>query len=275
MSFDIGRRPVLVSLLLATLLAACGSLAGGAGTASADLAPGSYVYHPTQFVWETVTVADGAVIGSAGTVYEWSCAGQQWTVGRIPATLGPTYLQFGDDRFVIARGALDARWQPTADADPRRGASLVCSDPMPTTKTVLSADAARELIKRTVTDIAPVLVATALPDRASAMVEAKAASYSVTYVADGGVRATLRTVLANPAPIEAGGTQKRLAFRGDASAFYQALDGRATTTRTLLWFEPASKPSALGPASCTCVPYALTTDGLNEAEFWKIARSLQ
>lgn len=271
----IDRRSFVLSPLLAMLLAACGSLAGGAGTASAALASGSYVYHPTPFVWEAVTIADGAVIGSAGVVYEWNCAGQRWTIGRIPATLGPTYLQFGDDRFVIAGGALDARWQPTADADPRRGASLVCSDPMPTTKTVLSVDAAREFIKRTVTDIAPVLVPTTLPDRAFATVEAKAASYAVTYLTDDGVRATLRTALANPAPIEAGGTQRRLAFRGDAGAFYQALDGRATTARTLLWFEPASKPSALGPASCTCVPYALTADGLSEAEFWKIAGSLQ
>lgn len=273
--YMIERRPLVLSLLLAALLAACGSLANGSGAASAPLASGSYVYHPTPVIWETVTIADGAVIGSSGAVYEWNCTGQQWTIGRIPATLGPTYLQFGDDRFAISDGVLDARWQRTAEPDPRRGAALVCSDPMPTTKAVLSADAARELIKRSVTDIAPVLIPTDLPDRVSAMVETKAASFSVTYIGERGVRATLRTVLANPAPVAAGGTQQRLAFRGDAGAFYQALDGSATTTRTLLWFEPASKPSALGPASCGCVPYALTADGLSEADFWKIAVSLQ
>lgn len=271
------RRALVLSVLLATLLAACGSTAGYSRFASgqAPLATGSYVYHPTPLIWETVTVADGAVIGGAGVVFEWNCAGQQWTIGRIPATLGDTYLQFGDERFAISGGVLDARWRATGEPDPRRGPALVCSDPMPTTKTLVSADAARELIKQQVTDIAPVLVPTVLPDRVSAMVETKVASFAVTYVADSGVRATLRTVLANPAPIDAGGTQQRLAFRGDAGAFYQALDGRANTTRTLLWFEPATKPSTLGPASCSCVPYALTADGLSEAEFWKIAGSLQ
>ncbi len=268
---------LVLSLLLATLLAACGSTVGTSQTApgQAALAAGSYVYHPTPFVWEIVTVADGAVIGGAGAVFEWSCTGQQWTIGRIPVTLGGTYLQFGDERFAISGGTLDARWRATAEPDPRRGAALVCTDPMPTTKTVVSADAARELIKRQVTEIAPVLVPTVLPDRVSAMVETHAASFAVTYIADGGVRATLRTVLANPAPIGAGGTQQRLAFRGDAGAFYQALDGRTNTTRTLIWFEPATKPSTLGPASCSCVPYALTADGLSEAEFWRIAGSLQ
>ena len=220
-----------------------------------------------------MTVRGDAVVGGAGQVYEWSCAGQRWAIGSIPASLHETYLHFGDERFAIAGGVLDARWRPTASPDPRRGAGLVCADPMPTTKTVLSADAARDLIKRQVTAIAPVLVPTTLPDRVSAMADAQADAFSVLYIGEEGVRVRLLAGVVQLEPPQTGGFEEELRFRGDARARYQAIYGRTNATRTLIWLEPATKPSAL--ASCPCVPYALSADSLSEEEFWKVARSLE
>lgn len=221
-----------------------GCVAGALGPAARF---GSCGYQPRPLVWQVVTIRAHAVTGGAGQVYEWSCAGQQWAIGGIPASLRETDLRSGDDRFAIAGGMLDARWRPTAVPDPRRGAALVCADAMPTTKTVLSADAARALIKRQVTAIAPVLVPTTLPDRVLAIADAQPV---------GRLRAAAPLPRRRPRSL-------------------QAIDGRTNATRTLIWLEPATKPSALASASCPCVPHALSADGLSEDEFWKIARSLQ
>ena len=272
-------RRLLLILLAAVLITGCAAPASLPGASPARsfplLASGSYVYQPRPFVWQVVTIRADAVTGGAGQVYEWSCAGQRWAIGSIPASLHETYLRFGDDRFAIAGGTLDARWRPTAVPDPRRGAALVCADPMPTTKTVLSADAARELIKRQVTAIAPVLVPTTLPDGVFATADAQPDAFTVLYIGETGVRVRLRTAVVQLDLPQAGGFEQQLAFRGDARARYQAIDGRTNATRTLIWLEPATKPSALASASCPCVPYALSADGLSEEEFWKIARSLQ
>ncbi len=270
------RHLIILSFLLALLLTACAPSAGSPGrTAAPSLAPGAYVYQPRPLVWQTVTIADGTVTGGAGQVFEWSCASERWAVGSIPASLQETYLQFGDDRFAISGGSLDARWRATAAPDPRRGAALVCSDPMPTTKTLVSGDAARDLIKQKVTAIAPVLVPTVLPDRVNASVDAQSDAFTVLYIGDAGVRVWLRTAVVQPQPLPSDGFQQQLAFRGDHRALYQRTDGRANATRTLVWLEPATKPSRLASASCTCVPYALTADGLTENEFWKVAESLR
>jgi hypothetical protein len=272
------RRLVLI-LLAAILVTGCAAPANLSGASPARpfpvVASGSYIYQPRPFVWQVVTIRADAVTGGAGQVYEWSCAGQRWAIGSIPASLHDTYLQFGDERFPIDGGMLDARWHPTAVPDPRRGAALPCADPMPTTKTALSADAARDLVKRQVSAIAPVLVPTILPDRVSATADAQADSFSVLYVGEAGVRVRLRTAVVQLEPLQTGGFEQQLLFRGDAGARYQAVDGRTNATRTLTWLEPATKPSALAAASCPCVPYALSADGLSEDEFWKIARSLQ
>jgi hypothetical protein len=244
----------------ALVLAACAPAAVSAPSPSANAgASGVYVYQPAPLIWQLVTLVDGEVSHGAGAVFEWSCAGQSWTIGTIPASVQGTSLRFGDETFAAAGGAPLAPWHP--GTDPRGLPKPICADATPTTKTVLSADAARELIKRTVTGITPVLVPSWLPDRVSATVETRQSSFTVTYVAADGVRVTLQTVVANPQPVRSDGTQRRLAFRGDGAAFYQALDGSAKTTRTLLWNESVS--------------YALITDGLTETEFWKVAESLQ
>lgn len=272
------RRLVLI-LLAAILITGCAAPTGVPGASPARsfavLASGSYVYQPRPFVWQVVTIRGDAVTGGTGQVYVWSCAGQQWAIGSIPASLHESYLQFGDDRFAIAGGTLDERWRPTAVPDPRRGAALVCSDPMPTTKTVLSADAARDLIKRQVTAIAPVLVPTTLPDRVLATADAQPDAFTVLYIGEAGVRVRLRTAVVELEPLQSGGFEQQFLFRGDARARYQAIDGRTNATRTLIWLEPATKPSALASASCPCVPYALSADGLSEEEFWNIAESLK
>lgn len=252
---------ILRLLAVAALaLVSCAPAAASAPSPSASArASGVYVYQPSPLIWQLVTLVDGDVSHGAGAVFEWSCAGQSWTIGTIPASIQGTSLRFGDETFPAAGGAPLSPWH--AGTDPRALPKPVCADATPTTKTVLSGDAARELIRRTVTGIAPVLVPTWLPDRVSATVDARPTSFTATYVAADGVRVTLQTVLANPQPVRSDGTQRHLVFRGDSAAFYQALDGAAKTTRTLLWSEN--------------VPYALITDGLTETEFWKVAESLQ
>jgi hypothetical protein len=155
------------------------------------------------------------------------------------------------------------------------GSTASQGGPTASTTPPLSGEAARQLIKQKVTGIAPLLVPTVLPDRVQATADTRPDSFDVTYVGDAGVRVSLRTAVANPQPLQSDGTQQRLTFRGDARAFYQALDGRARTTRTLLWFEQATKPSPAAAAICSCVPYALTAEGLTEGEFWQLAESLR
>lgn len=268
-------RLLFVLPLSLLLVAACAPSAGSSASPTPPpLADGAYAYHPTPYIWETVRIQQGDAAGGSGSVFEWNCAGQQWAIGRIPVSVHATYLQFGDERFAIANGTLDARWQRTDDPDPRRGASLVCTDPMPTTKAVMSTDGARELIANKVSDIAPALVPTALPDQMSAIVDVHTDSYAVLYVGDAGVRVWLRTAVVQLPRLEPDGFEQRMAFRGDAAALYRRSDGRETATRTLIWFEPASKPSGLVNA-CRCVPYAITADGLTEVEFWKVVQSLR
>ena len=258
-------------ILAALLLSACGSAvaSSGASPSSQSASPsGVYVYQPSPLIWQLVTLADGKVANGAGAVFEWSCAGERWAIGRIPASIDGGYLRFGDDRFALTGGVPALPWRP--GADPRGLPRPICADATPTTKTVLSSDAARELIKQRVTAIGPVLVPTWLPDRVAATVDARDSSFAVTYVGSG-VRVTLATVLANPQPVGSDGTQQHLSFRSDANAFYQAQSGSPTTSRTLLWTEPVTTSGA----GTTSIAYALTTDGLSGAEFWKIAGSLQ
>lgn len=265
----ISLRPKAL-ILASLLLGACGSTAAssGAPSPSASSLSGVYVYQPAPLIWQLVTIADGKVANDAGAVFEWSCAGERWAIGRIPASIDGTYLRFGDDRFALKDGAPDRPWQ--LGADPRALPRPICAGATPTTKTVLSSDAARELIKQRVTAIDPVLVPAWLPDRVTATVDARIDAFAVTYVATD-MRIVLRTALANPQPAGPDGTQRHLVFRGDANAFYQAQDAAATTSRTLLWSERATETrSGTAPLA-----YALTTDGLSEAEFWKIAESLQ
>ncbi len=270
------RRLLLLGMAMALLLAACAPSAGVGQTARPWQLPaaGRYAYQSAPLIWQFVTIDNGDVVGGSGQVFAWNCVGARWAIGSIPARVRDGYLEFGDERFPIVAGALDARWRAGA-ADPRSAPAPVCADATPTTKVLLSGDGARALIKQRVTAIAPVLVPTALPDRVRATADTRPDSFDVTYVGDTGVRVSLRTAIANPQPVRSDGTQERLAFRGDARAFYQALDGGAKTTRTLLWLEPATKPSAAAAAVCACVPYALVVDGLTEAEFWKIAESLR
>lgn len=271
MRMDISLRPA--SLILASaLLAACGPAAiassGSASPSTTVLPSGVYVYQPAPLIWQLVTFENGAVANGAGAVFEWSCAGERWAIGRIPASIDGAYLRFGDERFALKGGAPDAPWHP--GTDPRALPRPICAGATPTTKAVLSSDAARELIKERVTAIGPVLVPTWLPDGVSADVDARAYSFTVTYVASG-VRVVVATVLANPRPVEAGGSQRHLQFRGDTNALYQTLDASATTSRTLLWNEYATSMWS----GATFTPYMLSADGLTEAEFWKVVESLQ
>ena len=265
------RAPRLFLVLLsAALLIGCVpvSVATGPSTPNATLAPGVYTYQPGPRIWQLVTIVDGGVANGAGAVFEWNCAGQSWTIGTFSARVLGDSLRFGDESFAIVDGRLD-QWQP--GQDPRGLAKPVCPDPTPSTKTVLSADAARELVKRTVTQVGPVVVPTNLPDRVSATLDARPDRFVVEYVAPSGARVTLRTAVMNPQPVQPGGAQRELFFRGDLHAFYQALDGAATTSRTLLWNEYSTKMGS----GTMALPYALISVGLTETEFWQVANSLQ
>ena len=269
---DVPRR--LAHLLIGVAaLSACAPAAGTSGSTpfpQTTIVPGTYTYQPAPLIWQLVNIMGGDVANGAGAVFEWNCAGRTWTIGRIPASITGRELRFGDDHFAINDGHLDARWQP--GIDPRGSPSPVCPGPTPTTKTVTSPDAARELVKNTVTKIGPVLVPTLLPDRASATVAiAEPAMFAVDYTTTSGIRVTIRTAVVDVQQVAADGVQRHLVFRGDTRAFYQALDGRATTPRTLLWSEYATKMDAGTPSTL----YALIAYGLTEDEFWATANSLQ
>lgn len=262
MNTQIAHRPILA---FAALLAACSPAAASGPSASPSPTPrvsGTYAYQPRPYLWELVTIVDGKIVNGQGVLLEWSCAGTRWSAGAVPASIGDGSLRVGDERFALAAGVPAAPWRLAAD--PRTLPAPTCG-PVPTTKPGLSPDAARDLITQRVTGIGAVLVPAALPDGLSADVDARVEAFSVTYTG-AGVRITLATAVANPQPPTSEGTQRRLFFRGDAGAFYQEMDGSATTARTLLWTE------TVGSAA---VPYALTADGLTSDGFWSIARSLR
>jgi len=156
---------------------------------------------------------------------------------------------------------------PAASPSATPSASAVSPSPI----TVAAADS---LIRATVTGAHPLLLPPAIPANWSASVTNLSSSFfTVTYTSpDGAKEVDFAIEVPNPGPPGPHGSQSNPSFHGDRHSLYQVGDKTQTTSpRFLIWNEPGtwSEPNGL-PG----VPYALSSTGLTDAEFWAIANSL-
>jgi len=164
-----------------------------------------------------------------------------------------------------------------ADAPLGRGPTVA---PKPTPPHLVGSpeEAARE-VRANVTSVAPLLLPTAFPAPMTALVTLGDDSFSVMYMDESmELRIHIGIVAANPSPPQGNEAQVQLAFRSDPRAV-RRIDN-ATNPRSLryvVWNEPAQKlpgSSYVFDVRCKCVPYVLSTEGLTEAQFAKVAASL-
>jgi len=121
----------------------------------------------------------------------------------------------------------------------------------------------------TVTGASPLLVPAAVPAGWTARVSVASTSFTVTYSAPSAAESvTLSISIPNP-PWSADETSSSPSFRGAEHSTYLVYNepGR----RVLLWIEPG----VWSGQSIGGVPYDLTSDGLTDTEFWRIANSLR
>jgi hypothetical protein len=190
----------------------------------------------------------------------------QWVAVAIAAVLG----------LLIVAGLMSTRLGPRANvpapaaATPSSSPSAPEASPQPVT--VASADS---VIRLTVTGAHPLLLPSAIPQDWSAVVTNLGTSFfSVTYKSpDATKEVDFAIVVPNPGPPGPRGSQRNPRFHGDLHSLYQVGDKtQRSSPRFLMWNEPGtwSEPNGL-PG----VPYALSTTGLTDAEFWAIANSLR
>ena len=175
-------------------------------------------------------------------------------------------------------GALPAASAPAIT--PSQTASVGATGPARAPIASMSVTGAHAFVRAQVTQSAPVLLpeAATLPAGVKSDVMARSDSFSITYSDEQGVRIFLGLVAANPGPMTARGTQRTLTFRGDPKAVAQIDDASLPQGhRFIIWREPATK---VAPSSgeydvrAGVLPYFLASDGIDDAEFWKIANSL-
>jgi hypothetical protein len=138
-------------------------------------------------------------------------------------------------------------------------------------------DAVAAIVRSAVTAGNPRLLPAYLPPGMSASVTASPATYLVDYEDDLHTRHIHLSAEAfeNPPPILGDGTQTYVRFRGER-ALYAVYDRTsAKSLRYLLWGEPGSW-SPMGHGSpVSAVEYYLGAEGLTNAEFFRVAGSLQ
>ncbi len=175
-------------------------------------------------------------------------------------------------------GALPAASTPAIT--PSQTAPVGATGPARAPIASMSVTGAHAFVRAQVTQSAPVLLpeAATLPAGVKSDVMARSDSFSITYSDEQGVRIFLGLVAANPGPMTARGTQRTLTFRGDPKAVAQIDDASLPQGhRFIIWREPATK---VAPSSgeydvrAGVLPYFLASDGIEDAEFWKIANSL-
>jgi len=133
----------------------------------------------------------------------------------------------------------------------------------------LTVDQAAQDVRKTVTDVTPVLLPSAIPSGFQVQLYDDNGGFSASYVAADGRKIMFSIVVPNPAPGTANARQSQPMFRG-VRAEYHVDDGTVPTShRWLMWNEPGT--AAGGQPG---VPYFLTTDGFTETEFWTIANSI-
>lgn len=139
--------------------------------------------------------------------------------------------------------------------------------------TAMTAAAAAQQIRTTVTGAHPLLLPTAIPSDWTAQAQADASSFDVIYRSPSGTKSVEFSItVPNPPPPGVNGRQSSPAFHGDRLSLYQVDDATQTTSdRWLIWNEPGtwSQPNGL-PG----VPYFLAATGLTDAEFWSVANSM-
>jgi hypothetical protein len=138
----------------------------------------------------------------------------------------------------------------------------------------IALDQVAPYLKTTVTGASPVLLPTLIPAGFSATATASENDFDVRYTGPNNRTFELSIVVANPPPPGPHGTQTMPNFRGDHRSLYQVNDStQARGQRFLMWMEPGVwSGNALADPG---VPYFLTADGLTDAEFWRIANSIQ
>jgi hypothetical protein len=137
------------------------------------------------------------------------------------------------------------------------------------TPKILTADQAAQDIRRTVIDLSPVLLPSAIPTGFQTQLYDDSGGFSAVYVAADGRKITFSIVVPNPAPGSGNGRFSQPTFRSARADYMIADTAQAASPRWLMWNEPGT-PLGGQPG----VPYFLTTDGFTEAEFWKIANSI-
>ena len=130
-----------------------------------------------------------------------------------------------------------------------------------------------QVLARTVTGVDPILLPRAIETDWTPRVNAEANFFDVVYSAPDGVRSvTLAVVVPNPPPLDPNGMQSFPVFHDDQLSFYEVIDTRdPNSERRLIWTEPGQ----WAQEDRGGVPYMLSTIGLDDAEFWQIANSLQ
>jgi hypothetical protein len=169
----------------------------------------------------------------------------------------------------------------TPAASPSETAPVRAPGPSGAPIASMSVTGAHAYIRAQVTQSAPVLLpeTTALPTGVKADVMARPDSFTITYSDERGVRIFLGLVAANPGPMSARGTQRTLSFRGDPRALAQIDDASLPLGhRFVIWREPATKVAPSSDAydvRAGVLPYFLSSDGIDDPAFWKIANSLR
>jgi hypothetical protein len=193
----------------------------------------------------------------------------------LPAALAAVALLAGCGSVATSRSTVTAPPSPAATGS---------APPTPTPKGILiptptvlppSADPAAA-IRETVTAGDPRLLPTYVPSGMSAAVSVSPISYTLSYTDDQHTRdfRLAVNVGANPPPLTGpNGSQSHPQFRG-VRALYTVYDTTAPLSqRYLLWQEPGTWSQPL--IGLPGIEYFLSASGLTEAEFFRVADSLQ
>jgi hypothetical protein len=152
------------------------------------------------------------------------------------------------------------------------GAAQAGPSPSATVSGSLSPADAAKAIRETVKGARPLLVPNDIPDSWTATVRLDANAFNATFRSpDRVATVTLAIAAANP-PLPGPNTrQVRAVFHGDANSLYQVTDDRIPTSqRILVWVERGF----WGVSGRNEVPYVLSSEGLSDTEFWRIANGL-
>jgi hypothetical protein len=186
--------------------------------------------------------------------------------------------------IIVTVVAVVLTWSPsgrehvTVSPSPPTGRTTTMVPPAPATFSVPADQVASVLVARGVPGVDPVLVPSAAPSSWSATVDIVENSFSVEYRSSAGADLTLAVTIPNPPNVAPPGTGRLLTFRGDPSADFRDMSVHDPgSQKMLLWWEPGrwADPMYTNTPHAKTVPYFLTSTGIDTAQFWAIANSLQ